>query len=382
MDDLERMHALLLNPIQARLSFILEQYHVAREKDQTLEARHPLWQTFVTLGEALVASEPIQRRQPQLRVRWSLGKGNWSRVPWVALLDARETTTTQHGVYVVWLFREDMSGVYLTLNQGVTEFRGARRREQLRDRAHRLRTTSYVQALTHAGFALDDSMTLHTEAALGRDYEFGTVAHRFFATGYVPPDVELRQAIEVCLRAYDGYLRNVPQRTPETSTISAAPGSENEPERGEEGVASTSSMPTLTPERGSPRVFVSHSHTDLEYCRAFVQGLRAQGIDVWYDEHNMGSGVLRQVIVREMEARPHFVVILSEVAVASEWVNREINAALDLDDEGSLKTLLPVIAGRCRIPLMLRGYKRLEGADGAPIAVDEAVARCVRVLMS
>jgi hypothetical protein len=69
MDDLERMHALLLNPIQARLAFILEHYHVAREKDQALEARHPLWQTFVTLGEALVASEPIQQRQPQLRVR-------------------------------------------------------------------------------------------------------------------------------------------------------------------------------------------------------------------------------------------------------------------------------------------------------------------------
>jgi hypothetical protein len=83
-----------------------------------------------------------------------------------------------------------------------------------------------------------------------------------------------------------------------------------------------------------------------------------------------------------MEARPHFVVILSEAAVASEWVNREINAALDLDDEGSLTTLLPVIAGRRRIPLMLRGYKRLEGTAGTPIAVDEAVAHCVRVLMS
>jgi hypothetical protein len=83
-----------------------------------------------------------------------------------------------------------------------------------------------------------------------------------------------------------------------------------------------------------------------------------------------------------MEARPHFVVILSAAAVASEWVNREINAALDLDDEGSLTTLLPVIAGRCRIPLMLRGYRRLEGSDGAPIAADEAAVRCVRLLIS
>ena len=38
-----------------------------------------------------------------------------------ALLDDRETDTTQHGVYVVFLFRQDMSGVYLTLAQEVTE---------------------------------------------------------------------------------------------------------------------------------------------------------------------------------------------------------------------------------------------------------------------
>ena len=36
-------------------------------------------------------------------------------------LDVRETGTTQHGVYPVLLFRQDMTGVYLTLAQGVTE---------------------------------------------------------------------------------------------------------------------------------------------------------------------------------------------------------------------------------------------------------------------
>ena len=36
-------------------------------------------------------------------------------------MDRRETVSTQQGVYGVWLFRKDMTGVYLTLNQGVTE---------------------------------------------------------------------------------------------------------------------------------------------------------------------------------------------------------------------------------------------------------------------
>lgn len=35
-------------------------------------------------------------------------------------MDDRETTSTQSGTYCVFLFPEDMSGVYLTVNQGVS----------------------------------------------------------------------------------------------------------------------------------------------------------------------------------------------------------------------------------------------------------------------
>ncbi len=83
----------------------------------------------------------------------------------------------------------------------------------------------------------------------------------------------------------------------------------------------------------TPQVFVSHSHTDNEYCRAFVAALReALGDEnaVWYDEHNLGWGALRQVIDRELQQRQHFIAILSPAAVASEWVNIEIDAALSL----------------------------------------------------
>jgi len=49
-----------------------------------------------------------------------------------------------------------------------------------------------------------------------------------------------------------------------------------------------------------PRVFVSHSHEDDAFCRALVAGLRAAGADVWYDEHNLGSGQLLDTIEAEL----------------------------------------------------------------------------------
>lgn len=53
----------------------------------------------------------------------SAGQGQWTRCPWVAILDSLVTDTAQKGYYVVYLFREDFSGFYLSLNQGVTDVR-------------------------------------------------------------------------------------------------------------------------------------------------------------------------------------------------------------------------------------------------------------------
>src|SRR5690625_628253 len=51
----------------------------------------------------------------------SVGQGNWAAVPWIAIMNRDITTSTQRGYYIVYLFNEDMSEVYLTIAQGVTE---------------------------------------------------------------------------------------------------------------------------------------------------------------------------------------------------------------------------------------------------------------------
>ena len=68
------------------------------------------------------------------------------------------------------------------------------------------------------------------------------------------------------------------------------------------------------------RIFISHSHQDTAFCQALVRALRDAGADVWYDEHNLGSGELMSVIQRELGIRPIFIVILSKHALASKWV--------------------------------------------------------------
>src|SRR5262249_43477414 len=114
----------------------------------------------------------------------------------------------------------------------------------------------------------------------------------------------------------------------------------------------------------APCVFVSHCDADNAYCREYVAGLRNAGLDVWYDEHGQGRASLHKEIGHEIEACTCFIVILSPTSVDSVWVQRDVGAALALEREGHLKTLLAVVAVQCRIPSLLQGYPMLQRPGG------------------
>jgi hypothetical protein len=191
--------------IRASLETLLAEYGEARTS-QPYGKQAPVWASFERLGDAFTAAPPIESR-PTLRVQWSAGLGNWARVPWVAFLDARETTTTQRGVYPVLLIRQDLSGAYLTLAQGVTEPKKLGRAEAtsfLQGVAARVRGQS--SQLADAGFALDGNIDLRSDPGLGRDYEISTIAHKFYERDGVPSDDEIVDDLEALCSVYDRYV--------------------------------------------------------------------------------------------------------------------------------------------------------------------------------
>ena len=75
---------------------------------------------------------------PDYKVQGSIGQGNWVGIPWIAILDKRMNISIQRGEYIVYLFAEDMSAVYLTLIHGVTE----PLKQYEEERAHRILSKS------------------------------------------------------------------------------------------------------------------------------------------------------------------------------------------------------------------------------------------------
>lgn len=143
-----------------------------------------------------------------------------------------------------------------------------------------------------------------------------------------------------------------------------------------------------TQPREQLRIFVSHSQADHSYCRALVTGLRAANADVWYDEHNLGSGQLTSVIQRELNERPVVIGVLSRAAFASSWVRRELMWAYELVNRDPSRALLLVTADSISRDdfsgangwLFLYDFKRIEAPNFQPFPPEEAVRRALREL--
>jgi hypothetical protein len=184
------------------LQTILTRYVQARKQEQ-FEASHPL-RTVARQLQADLGASPAIRDQSQLRVGWSFGRGGWARIPWIAVLDERVTRTTTSGVYVIYLFREDMSGIYATLNQGIakeTQQLGATAaRFAIRERTVQMRRL--VGNIEDAGFTLSNDIDLHTDHVVGKEYQHGTVAYRLYETSAIPTTGVLLSDLKTLLQAY------------------------------------------------------------------------------------------------------------------------------------------------------------------------------------
>ena len=81
-------------------------------------------------------------------------------------------------------------------------------------------------------------------------------------------------------------------------------------------------------------VFISYRRTDISWALAVYQYLASQKYDVFFDYTHIPSGDFEQIIVSNIKARAHFVLILTPTALnrtsnEGDWLRREIETAID-----------------------------------------------------
>jgi len=137
-------------------------------------------------------------------VEGSGGRGAAAHVPWISVFNPAETTTAQRGIYVVYLFKADMTQVYLSLNQGVTDLveqhGPTEGRELLAGRAAQIRAAMPELA----GYL--PRIDLGSAAPLPRNYEAGNIAAISYDTAQLPTNEDLASDLRNFLRFYDDAL--------------------------------------------------------------------------------------------------------------------------------------------------------------------------------
>ena len=145
------------------------------------------------------------------RLSGSAGQGTWAEIPWICLFDRGVSVSAQSGYYVAYLFRSDMSGVYLSLNMGWTQF--ADRYKSLEEARKNIKSTAEACRMLLRSSLSDFShgpIDLVTDRVLGRGYELGHICGKFYSRTAIPEDGtlvdDLRNLIGV-YRELKGFLK-------------------------------------------------------------------------------------------------------------------------------------------------------------------------------
>lgn len=90
-------------------------------------------------------------------------------------------------------------------------------------------------------------------------------------------------------------------------------------------------------------VFLSYRRTNIPWALAIFQNLTNHGYDVFFDYTGIDSGDFERVILENINARAHFIVLLTPSALErchdpNDWLRREIETAL-----GNKRNIIPLL---------------------------------------
>jgi 5-methylcytosine-specific restriction protein A len=184
--------------LNAALNLFLEVYQIAISQPLIGNAVAEFVRREVPIAVAQVIGE-----SDRYIVHGGPGRGDWARVPWVAVDDRFITETTQNDLYVAYLAQEDYSGVYLSLNQDVPIIHrdyGSDVKDALTSRAW-----DYIACLgqiNEPSIVGPIDLKVTSPSSHGTFYEQGSICARHYKRGEIPSDEILGKDLKDLLKTY------------------------------------------------------------------------------------------------------------------------------------------------------------------------------------
>ncbi|PAX06673.1 MrcB family domain-containing protein [Sphingomonas lenta] len=133
----------------------------------------------------------------RLNVQGRDGTGLKTFVPWVRIRSPEMSPSAQSGWYVVYLFRQDGTGVALCVSHGSTRFDGREFKPRTAEEAASLMAWGRALIRSQAfNFGMVEGVDLGSAATLSKAYESTTAFSKTYAANAVPDDATLAREAE------------------------------------------------------------------------------------------------------------------------------------------------------------------------------------------
>jgi hypothetical protein len=121
--------------------------------------------------------ESIVYEKHSYHISGSYGQGNKSEYPWVMISNPKITKSAQKGLYLVYLFRSDMKGFYLSLNQGITYYKNTFAKDAF---LYSKKVASYFRSLIDNKEYLDKIDLVSKNNQLAKGYEASNIVSKYY----------------------------------------------------------------------------------------------------------------------------------------------------------------------------------------------------------
>lgn len=123
-------------------------------------------------------------------------------------------------------------------------------------------------------------------------------------------------------------------------------------------------------------IFISYSHQDSDFARRLHADLIVLGHKPWLDKFELDTGDNTLTRIQEgLQDSRYCIVILSEAALQSKWVDTEWKEKLWSSIITREIKLLPVLKDRCEIPVLLRTLQYADFTQSYAVGFSQVAMR-------
>ena len=188
-----------MTTIKDVLSNILEKYLIEKKK----EFKNNSLANKVRNEYLMPFHQLLDTYSDRYILKGSVGQSKWADCPWIGIFDSIKTSSAKNGYYLVYLFNKDMTGVYLSLNQGVTVVK-----EEYKRSAKKVLSARATDFRYKLNFAPNDQISISLNSTIHdtKLYEQGNILAVYYDANNLPDEEILQNDLRRFLHYYQNLI--------------------------------------------------------------------------------------------------------------------------------------------------------------------------------